>query len=411
MPSVQLLAAARTDLRHIAGTLQENPSERPVETLRASVKGARSDFDAKLEAYAQLPFFPAERALHSDVLRELPRLDDDLMHSLEALERHDARAPIYIERTLRDIDVLDENLARVIEFDASQGQRLGLQVVRVRRSAGASALAFNAVAVGLAALAAALAARQVRNQMKLLETARDWAANRATVSEERNTELELFAGRVAHDVLSPLAGANMALELARTRLGSDGKATAVVDRGLRSVARARRIVDGLLEFARAGAKPTEGATANVVDVVTDVVEGTRADAEAAGIDLVVGTIEPCSVACSAGALTSIVANLVRNAIKHMDDAPVRGITVRASRVGESVRFEVEDTGPGIAPDHIDEIFEPFKRGASKAPGIGLGLATVKRLVCAHGGRVGCRSTLGAGSTFWFELAGVDISRS
>jgi signal transduction histidine kinase len=102
----------------------------------------------------------------------------------------------------------------------------------------------------------------------------------------------------------------------------------------------------------------------------------------------------------------MVANLARNAIKYIGDGPVRRIDVRVHDKGDHVRFEIEDTGPGL-PEGLDaHVFDPYVRGPhATQPGIGLGLATVKRLVEAHGGRVGVVSVAGRGCTFWFELPG------
>jgi len=74
-----------------------------------------------------------------------------------------------------------------------------------------------------------------------------------------------------------------------------------------------------------------------------------------------------------------------------------------------VQFEVEDGGPGIPPDLREKIFEPHVRahGTTK-PGIGLGLATVKRLALSHGGEVGVRPKPGGGSVFWFKLPRTDL---
>jgi signal transduction histidine kinase len=84
--------------------------------------------------------------------------------------------------------------------------------------------------------------------------------------------------------------------------------------------------------------------------------------------------------------------------------PVRRIIVRARPMGQLVRLEVEDTGPGIAPELQARIFDPFVRGEhSESSGTGLGLSTVKRLVESHGGSLGVRSAPGAGSLFWVEL--------
>jgi signal transduction histidine kinase len=70
--------------------------------------------------------------------------------------------------------------------------------------------------------------------------------------------------------------------------------------------------------------------------------------------------------------------------------------------GDRARFEVIDTGPGIAPEILPRIFEPYVRGRHGLPGIGLGLATVRRMVEAHGGTAGVDSSP-RGSRFWFEL--------
>jgi signal transduction histidine kinase len=158
----------------------------------------------------------------------------------------------------------------------------------------------------------------------------------------------------------------------------------------------------LLEFARAGAHPPADARADLRETVQGVVEDVRSEAEAQGVAIAVEPFETRTVTCSAGVLTSLVANLVRNAVKHIDDAAVREVTVRARDAEGFVHIEVQDTGPGIPEPLQASVFEPFFR-ASAAPGTGLGLATVKKLVTAQGGRVGSESKPGSGSIFWFEL--------
>jgi signal transduction histidine kinase len=88
----------------------------------------------------------------------------------------------------------------------------------------------------------------------------------------------------------------------------------------------------------------------------------------------------------------------------MRDSAVRHIAIRVVESGDVVRFEVEDTGPGVPPGLEQAIFEPYVRGEGVTqPGLGLGLATVKRFCEAYGGTVGVRSVSGAGSLFYFTL--------
>jgi signal transduction histidine kinase len=100
-----------------------------------------------------------------------------------------------------------------------------------------------------------------------------------------------------------------------------------------------------------------------------------------------------------------VGNLVRNAITHMGTSETRVVCVRSVPAGDRtpVRIEVDDTGPGIPPTLGERVFDPFVRGEDAGAGTGLGLATVRRFVRAHGGEVGFRGQAGRGTTFWLEL--------
>jgi signal transduction histidine kinase len=134
--------------------------------------------------------------------------------------------------------------------------------------------------------------------------------------------------------------------------------------------------------------------------VVDEVRTDSADATLA----VEGVEEDVFVACSAGVLASVLSNLVRNAVKYLDDRPEKRVTIRASVNGTMVRVEVEDTGPGLPPGLEQHVFEPYVRSPDNAkPGLGLGLATVQRFVESHRGRVGVDSSPGQGCIFWFEL--------
>ena len=76
--------------------------------------------------------------------------------------------------------------------------------------------------------------------------------------------------------------------------------------------------------------------------------------------------------------------------------------MRVVERGALVRFEIEDTGPGLPPALADRVFERHVRG-ERSTGLGLGLATVKRLVDNCGGQLGVHSRPGHGSCFWVEL--------
>ncbi len=199
------------------------------------------------------------------------------------------------------------------------------------------------------------------------------AEEHAALEESKARELEMFAARAAHDILNPVAAVQMSLDLAQKRDIEDARARELLARAQRSLLRIRSIVGGLLQFARAGAKPEPHASVDVAAVIEDVAAGIRPAAEGAGIDLRVDGIPPSWVRCDAGVLTSIVSNLTQNAMKYMGDTGVRRITLRAAVHDCVVHVEVEDTGPGIPPESEDAIFLPYVRGThprERGPGSG-----------------------------------------
>jgi signal transduction histidine kinase len=174
---------------------------------------------------------------------------------------------------------------------------------------------------------------------------------------------------------------------------------------LRSLSRAEAITMALLDFARSGARPDPGARTDVGEVLRDLLGSITEEAEKLGIDLQLMPVPQVLVACAPGVYLSLVGNLVRNAIKYMGDVSTRKIIVRVTAEDSMVRTEVADTGPGIAPEYLPSLFEPYFRvGYERATeGLGLGLATVKKLAEGHHGSAGVTSTRGIGSTFWFLL--------
>jgi signal transduction histidine kinase len=241
----------------------------------------------------------------------------------------------------------------------------------------------------------------VRRYTRLLESQRQ-------LLERRAEELELFADRIAHDVLGPLTGLSAFVSILDRRLPEAEKNNLrkAMELARNGLMRSNKLVNDLLEFARAGAGPGDGASAEVTEVLGSVSQELQSLAHESGVELRIELPqESCAVFCRPGVLMSLIENLVRNAIKYTADSPVRRVTVRAQLKRSSVRVEVLDTGPGLPPGAEALIFEPFVRtlSAEGKPGIGLGLATVKRLATAHEGSVGVESRPGLGCLFWFEL--------
>jgi len=227
-------------------------------------------------------------------------------------------------------------------------------------------------------------------------------------ARERSGELEQFAGRVAHDIRSPLGSAALALEIAQRGKDVDSPTRDLLARVSRTMQRIAQLVDGLLVFASSGGYIVPGmlggSQTSTSDVLRGVVEDLKLQAETKHIAIEYeAPAQALIVACNPGVLISMVMNLVSNAMKFMGDAPLRRITIQVREAGPDAEIAVSDTGPGIAAEIRDKVFEPRFRGDPQVPGFGLGLATVRRLAEAHNGTVGVESSPGQGSRFWFRL--------
>jgi len=142
----------------------------------------------------------------------------------------------------------------------------------------------------------------------------------------------------------------------------------------------------------------------VAEVAKAVVERVRQDARADKLTLrfaVAG--DPGIIRADPAALDELVSNLVDNAVRYTP--PGGSVTVEVNTTADEAAIVVRDTGPGISPEDLEHIFEPFYRGQAQKsiPGTGLGLPIAKRIAEAHGGRIEVQTALGKGAAFMVLL--------
>jgi len=171
------------------------------------------------------------------------------------------------------------------------------------------------------------------------------------------------------------------------------------------------IINDILDFSKieAGKLELDESDLNVHAVIEEVAELLGARAQSKGLELAV-LIEPDVPELVHGdqvRLRQVLTNLVSNAIKFTERGEVLVRVACIEKTGEStvLRFEVKDTGIGIAPSEIDRLFESFAQADASTTrpygGTGLGLTISRQLVELMQGEIGAQSTPGEGSTFWF----------
>ncbi len=226
--------------------------------------------------------------------------------------------------------------------------------------------------------------------------------------------LRAFVGNASHELRTPLTSIKLQVEALRACACEEPE---VADRFLNQleheIDRLAYTVNDMLDLSQIEGSEPNFQPVNLGELVNEVEAFWETRSRQAGIELAVDTGQHLpDLSGNAYQLRRLLDNLLDNAIKNTPAGGTVKILLRHGLADSNypkgtIRIEVRDSGKGIAQEHIPHIFDRFYRidphPRGGGGGSGLGLAIAQSIVSAHGGIIGVKSTLGAGSTFWIEL--------
>ena len=216
-----------------------------------------------------------------------------------------------------------------------------------------------------------------------------------------------FLSSMSHELRSPLnaiLGFAQLMDLAAPDPVQKANVAQILKAGWYLLALVNEILD--LAAIESGKVTLSLEPTSMADVLADCQAMIEPQVNKSGIQVTLLPVaSDCFVAADRTRLKQVLINLLSNALKYNQPGGTVRVTV-AHRTPERVRISVEDTGDGLIPEKVAQLFQSFNRlGREIGPeeGTGIGLMVSKRLVELMGGSIGVRSTPGEGSVFWFEL--------
>ena len=242
---------------------------------------------------------------------------------------------------------------------------------------------------------------------RLHDSLEDHIAERTAELTRTIAELEAFSYSISHDLRAPLRAINgyAAIVLDEHASVLDREGRDLFDRIAANASKMARLIDGLLDFSRLARSECDIADVNMTTLVRSVVNELTAERGTGGMKPEIQVHDLPATQGNEAMLRQVWTNLVSNALKFSRDREPPCIEISA-RVEQGERiFEIRDNGVGFGMAYAEKLFGVFNRlhAASEFPGVGVGLAIVRRIVQRHGGRVWAESEVGVGSTFSFAL--------
>ncbi|HYI97904.1 MAG TPA: ATP-binding protein [Bryobacteraceae bacterium] len=338
----------------------------------------------------------------------IPQKFEEIQQTIESRNERGVEAASQILLTNRGFQAMDD-IRRVVSNMRTEEERRLAERSREqsRRFQRTFELFFGVLILNLALIGILyfLQRRETERAKQLHDELEQRVALRTEALQRSNEDLQQFAYIASHDMKEPLRMIASYTTLLQRRYAGrlDEDADSFINFIVDGVKRMNTLIQDLLEYSRAASGAEDQLSeVHVPTILRNVMANLKVTIAESGATVKSEHL-PEAVPYDAIRLTQIFQNLIGNAIKYRGDRrPV--VTITSTRRDDEIVFSVSDNGIGIAPEHVDKIFNVFQRLHGKEyEGTGIGLAMVKKIVERYGGRIWVESTPDVGSTFHFTI--------
>ncbi len=226
-----------------------------------------------------------------------------------------------------------------------------------------------------------------------------------------NDELEAFTYAVSHDLRAPLRAIDGFSHAVIDEYGDqiDETAREYLERVRKASQKMSDLIDDLLRLSRISRTSLRPETFNLSELVKQIASEVTASQQ--GLSVEFRFAEDIQITSDKGLVRILFENLISNAVKYSSNSEVPKVEFGSIEMSNNSCFYVRDNGTGFDIRYKDKVFQPFQRlhRETDYPGVGVGLATVYRIVKKLGGEIDVNSEVGAGSTFIVYLPDIEIS--
>jgi signal transduction histidine kinase len=231
--------------------------------------------------------------------------------------------------------------------------------------------------------------------------------------EAANEELDAFSASVSHDLRGPLHLIDGYSEMLAETLGPEvpQEAKKYLEHIRSSVQGMASIIEDLLNLSRLGRQELQIQRTGLDEIVASVLSGCQSVIQGRKIEWSIGSLP--QVECDRGLIKQAFTNLIGNAVKYTRTRDAAVIEIGQTTIGEERVIFVRDNGAGFDMKYAGKLFGAFQRlhRQDEFEGTGVGLATVRRIIQRHGGRIWAEAEVDRGATFYFTLGAGKASRA